>query len=232
MLYNRHMDNKNNNGVIQGLEGHYDFDSIKEGGGLTINGKTVGQDPSNFERSEIYKKNFDKMGNGTENIKIIKNFISDIECNLLTDLIHRFGKVQEFPVQWDNEFKPTVTRKTYTNLPSVLKYVPLVQNELEKEYGFPVKNKSVSVARWDAGDNLGLHVDDLGTTSTNHMATLIYINNDYEGGEIVFPTHNNFTHKPVMGDLIMFPGNQNYPHEVLTITSGMRYSIPMWFEFV
>lgn len=230
MVYNRDMND--NNGVIKGLEDHYDFNSLKPGSqGLVVNGKVVGQDPSNFQRSEIYKQNFDKMGSGKENIKIIPNFLSDEECDILINLI-KMNKAKEFPVQWDNDFKPVITRKTYTDLSEIIKYVVPVQNLLEKEYGFPVINKSVSVARWDAGDKLELHVDDLGTTNTNHMATLIYLNNDYEGGEIVFPTHNNFKYRPTKGDLIMFPGNYHYPHEVETITSGSRYSIPMWFQFV
>lgn len=228
MVYNRIM---NDNHGVAGLERHYDFQSLKKDKPLIIEGKIVGQHPDSFDRSEIYKQNFEKMGSGKENIKIVNNFISDSECTVLIDFIKKFAKAQEFPVQWDNGFNPTVTRKTYTNLGTAFKYVPLVQDILEKEYGFAVKNKSVSVARWDAGDSLDLHVDDLGTTNTNHMATLIYLNDDYEGGEIVFPTHN-FSFRPKMGDLIMFPGNMHYPHKVNKIISGVRFSIPMWFEFV
>jgi hypothetical protein len=227
IVYNRDMNN--DNGVAQGLEEYYDFKSIKSNvEGLTINGKIVGQDPSNFERSELYKKNFEKMGNSKENIKIIENFISDAECDVLVTLTKRI-KPKEFPVQWDHNFKPVVIRKTYVDLP-VRIYVPIVQEALEGTYEFPVINRSVSIARWDAGDKLDLHVDDLGTTNYNHMATLIYLNDDYEGGEIVFPTHD-FSYRPKMGDLIMFPGNMHYAHEVRTITSGSRYSMPMWFEF-
>jgi len=30
----------------------------------------------------------------------------------------------------------------------------------------------------------------------------------------------------------MFPGNMHYAHEVKTIISGVRWTVPMWFEFV
>jgi len=229
MVYNKDMNN--DNGVIKGLEEHYDFEAINpKEKGFSVNGKIVGQDPSNFERSELYQKNFEKMGNKRENIKVIKNFLSDEECDILLNLTKK-TQAKEFAVQWDHNFRPIATRKTYTDIKAVSMYVPLVKDVLEKEYGFPVENKSVSIARWDTGDKLDLHVDDLGTTKTNHMATLIYINNDFEGGEIIFPTHN-FIYKPEKGDLIMFPGNYYYPHEVATITSGTRFSLPMWFEFV
>jgi Rps23 Pro-64 3,4-dihydroxylase Tpa1-like proline 4-hydroxylase len=213
-------------------EGHYDFSEIrKENDALIIHGKSVGQNPDTFERSQIYKQNFEKMGNGVENIKVIENFISEKECTILIDLINKFGEAEVIPVQWDSDFNPTITRKTYSNLRIADKYVPMVQNILEKEYGFPVQNKSAFFARWDEGDKLDLHVDDLGPTNYNHMATLIYLNDNYEGGEIEFPTHN-FSHKPKTGDLIMFPGNMYYSHEVKTIVSGIRWTIPMWFEFV
>lgn len=209
----------------------WDFDAIKLNNVLVIDGKVVGQHPDDFDRSEIYKKNFEKIGNDAKNIKIVKNFISDRECKLILDFLNNFLTPDEHPVQWDQNFEPTITRKTYPHVKLVDRYIPLVQDLLEKEYGFPVKNKNTFVGRWDAGDKLDLHVDDLGTTNTNHMATLIYLNSDYEGGEIFFPTHN-VSHKPQAGDLIMFPGNMHYAHEVKTITSGSRFSIPMWFEFV
>jgi hypothetical protein len=206
----------------------YNFEDLKSNHPYIVEGQVVGQHPDGFKRS--YQKNFDKMGNDVSNIKIIKNFVSDKECKILINYITKILTPQEYPVKWDEHLQPIVTRKSYTNVEPTYKYVPLVQELLEKEYGFPVKNKNVFVGRWDAGDKLELHVDDLGTTSTNHMATLIYLNSDYEGGEIVFPTHN-LSHKPEAGDLIMFPGNMHYAHEVKTITSGSRFSIPMWFEF-
>lgn len=209
----------------------YDFDALKLNNVLVVEGQVVGQHPNDFDRSEIYKRNFEKMGNDVKNIKIIKNFISEKECEIFMKYLNNFSKPDEYPVKWDQNLEPIITRKSYVDVKFVHKYIPLVQNLLEKEYGFPVINKSAFVGRWDAGDRLDLHVDDLGTTSTNHMATLIYLNSDYEGGEIVFPTHN-LSHKPQAGDLIMFPGNMHYAHEVKTITSGSRFSIPMWFEFI
>ncbi len=231
MVYNEYM-NAENSFVGMKKEGHYDFSEIKQNNdALIIHGKSVGQNPDSFDRSDSYKQNFEKMGNGVENVKVIENFLSEKECQILIDLINRFGKAEELPVQWDADLNPTIVRKTYSNLRIADKYVPMVQELLEKEYGFPVKNKSAFFARWDAGDKLELHVDDLGPTNTNHMATLIYLNDDYEGGEIDFPTHK-LSHKPKTGDLIMFPGNMHYAHEVKTIISGVRWTVPMWFEFV
>lgn len=213
-------------------KGYFDFTEMsKDQDALIIEGKSVGKSPDTIERSDNYKENFAKIGNGIENIKVVKNFLSDRECQMIIGITKRMGDLEEFPVQWDSDFKPTVTRKSYSNLSLPYQYVEKVQQLLEKEYSVKVRNKTAFIAKWDVGDVLHLHVDDLGPTNTNHMATLIYLNDNYEGGEIDFPTHK-LSHKPKTGDLIMFPGNMHYAHEVKTIISGSRWTLPMWFEFV
>jgi hypothetical protein len=49
---------------------------------------------------------------------------------------------------------------------------------------------------------------------------LLYINDDYEGGEIHFP-NENVTIKPEAGSVVIFPSN--LLHEVKTVISGNRY---------
>jgi predicted 2-oxoglutarate/Fe(II)-dependent dioxygenase YbiX len=62
----------------------------------------------------------------------------------------------------------------------------------------------------------------------NDIATLIYLNNDYSGGEIYFPEYD-ISHKPEPGDLLCFPDNPDYVHGVSSISNGVRYTIPRWF---
>jgi hypothetical protein len=62
----------------------------------------------------------------------------------------------------------------------------------------------------------------------NDIATLIYINNNYSGGDIYFPEYN-ISHKPEPGDLLTFPDNPDYVHGVRAISDGIRYTTPRWF---
>ena len=64
----------------------------------------------------------------------------------------------------------------------------------------------------------------------NHIASVYYINDDYEGGEINFPDHN-LNIKPKANSLIIFPGNENYVHEVRKIIDKDRYTSSMWFQY-
>jgi hypothetical protein len=50
---------------------------------------------------------------------------------------------------------------------------------------------------------------------------VIYLNNDYSGGEIRY-TQKNIIHKPLEGSLICHPASKDYEHEVLKIKSGER----------
>jgi predicted 2-oxoglutarate/Fe(II)-dependent dioxygenase YbiX len=54
------------------------------------------------------------------------------------------------------------------------------------------------------------------------------LNDDFEGGEFAF-FDRELKYKLAKGDAIMFPSNFMYPHEVLPVTKGTRYSIVTWF---
>lgn len=57
------------------------------------------------------------------------------------------------------------------------------------------------------------------------VSAVIYVNDDYDGGEIQFPRLNNYTHKPSVGDIAIFPSNYIYEHASLPMKSGTKYSV-------
>lgn len=65
--------------------------------------------------------------------------------------------------------------------------------------------------------------------STRLLSALLYLNDDYEGGEIEFP-NSNVRFKPEAGSVVMFPSNFLYIHQVHPITKGTRYSLPNWYH--
>jgi hypothetical protein len=54
------------------------------------------------------------------------------------------------------------------------------------------------------------------------------LNDDFEGGEFAF-FDQEFKYKLKKGDALMFPSNFMYPHEIMEVTKGTRYSIITWF---
>lgn len=54
------------------------------------------------------------------------------------------------------------------------------------------------------------------------------LNDDYEGGEWGF-FNRDIVMKVPKGSAILFPSNFMYPHEIMPVTKGTRYSIITWF---
>ncbi len=52
------------------------------------------------------------------------------------------------------------------------------------------------------------------------------LNDDYEGGELIMFEDKKIDTKK--GDLLIFPSNFLYPHEVTPVTKGVRYSYVSW----
>lgn len=55
---------------------------------------------------------------------------------------------------------------------------------------------------------------------TPSLTAILYLNDDYEGGEINF-VHDDLCIKPKAGSMVVFPSSKQ--HEVLEITNGNRY---------
>jgi hypothetical protein len=188
-----------------------------------IDGIGVGRDPQSIKRTETYRINFDKIGNSSENIKVFSNFMSIEICEEILS-------IKGSPNKNDNEFWSNRVHEN-AQITSIAKpFRDKIISVIEKEYSISVSPKNEpGVVHWGPGVEMGLHVDDLGKESY-HMASLIYLNEDYDGGEIYFQTHD-VTIKPKTGDLVMFPGNLNYAHKVLPVLRGDRYTMPFWFNY-
>ena len=63
------------------------------------------------------------------------------------------------------------------------------------------------------------------------LASLFYINDDYEGGELYFP-HQDIQFKPKVGAAYFFPGDMNYIHGVTEVKSGIRYTVPFFWTIL
>lgn len=113
--------------------------------------------------------------------------------------------------------------------------VSIINSYARKVYDFVLENypgpfadfdeNTTHIARFSSGRGMHEHFD---SSRPNDIATLVYLNDDYEGGEIYFPEYG-ISIKPEPGDLLTFPDNPNFVHGVRPITSGVRYTTPRWF---
>lgn len=59
------------------------------------------------------------------------------------------------------------------------------------------------------------------------LSMLIYLNDDFEGGELSF-YNLNYQVRPRAGAAVMFPSGHRYLHQAETVTKGIRYAIVSW----
>jgi hypothetical protein len=74
------------------------------------------------------------------------------------------------------------------------------------------------------GQEFKIHADH-GPHYNTTVSIVVYLNNDYEGGEIQFPRLDNLTYTPKVGDIAVFPSNYIYEHASLPMKSGTKYCI-------
>lgn len=61
------------------------------------------------------------------------------------------------------------------------------------------------------------------------FTSIIYLNDDYAGGELHFPQHNGFEIKPKKGTMLIFSGTIDNMHGIREITNGTRYThVTFW----
>lgn len=64
---------------------------------------------------------------------------------------------------------------------------------------------------------------------TKHFSSLIYLNEDYKGGELWFPQYDGLTITPEKGMLVAFRGDENTLHGVKMVTEGIRYTVSLFW---
>lgn len=84
-----------------------------------------------------------------------------------------------------------------------------------------------TLLRYQEGEFYKQHTDNF-LKSPRIISCSFSLNDDYAGGEWGFFDRNIVMRVP-KGSAIMFPSNFMYPHEIMPVTNGVRYSIITWF---
>lgn len=73
------------------------------------------------------------------------------------------------------------------------------------------------------------------TSPWRKFVAITYLNDDYEGGDLVLDTvlderGKPLVLRPIAGSMIIFPSDQRFPHEVTPVTKGVRRSVVAWYD--
>jgi hypothetical protein len=129
--------------------------------------------------------------------------------------------------------------------------------EICKDYGLSIKDnsqpifdKSFNIRRYKIGGGIGPHFDQGYDSNTSKYTLVMYLNNNFEGGEISFSLSDytdssklpdiddnynsakekneiNFGIKPKAGSTIIFPSSPPYRHTAHSVISGYKYIVQL-----
>lgn len=68
-------------------------------------------------------------------------------------------------------------------------------------------------------------------TLDRDISLVWYLNDDFEGGELVFPPFD-LSIRPEAGMVVTFPSTHEFAHAARPVTSGMRYVVATWMAAV
>jgi len=119
----------------------------------------------------------------------------------------------------------------------VMEKIDYCLKEYIETYKFPwfssiTGRTEVRFNKYEVGTRMRQHMDNIttifdGTRKGSPTLTVLgMLNEEYEGGEFVIMEDLVIPFK--RGDIVIFPSNFLYPHEVLPVTKGTRYSFVSW----
>lgn len=179
-------------------------------------------------------------------IVVVDDFLSPVEAEILTKI------ATEDESLWDGsndgsglkEWYGNQLRVTYENLGQNYNYVKSLLDSIQdrsvdifsKEYGRQdFEYLAINSISRRIGPGLGVHTDEIHPDHPQYNPNekiithgfVVYINDDYEGGEIFYP-QKDISIKPKALSLVMHPGNKEYEHGVKEVFKTNRYSLSWW----
>ena len=162
------------------------------------------------------KLNIKTLTQNGDVVHLIKNFLPLKECSRW---------VENIPSpKLDPRFKAWQDRVTTITEYPIVKHL---SQFLEASFKIPLKIQEAQTQIWQEQSSSPLHNHfDQGRGATRYNS-LIYLNNNYEGGE--FYTQGGIRLKPEVGMLTFFDG-QKIHHGVSPITKGHRFTLIFYWK--
>ena len=158
----------------------------------------------------------DKITSRGDEVYVLKNFISSEECDTYFKKIKDIG-YQPKRLPWSDRIVPITTDPI----------VEKVTNFLNKRFNLKLKIESAQLQNHHVNSFAGLHVHDHNGREHIVYNSLIYLNDNFEGGQFI--TRNGIIIKPEKGMLTFFNGQTVY-HGVNRVLNKDRKTIIFWWK--
>lgn len=196
------------------------------------------------------------FGDSPEMIGSIEDFLTSDELQLLNNFIrsnetwdksethyNEDGTVIYDSGYWDGRVAtyPSINKTSPEAIHTIQEIVKRLKTKIDSFFNVDASPTSPALVRWLPGNFQMPHADKELHEGENRgksndfpwydIATIIYLNEDYEGGELYFP-NQGIEFKPKAGGAYFFPGDMNYIHGIKEITSGIRYTCPFFWTIL
>lgn len=225
------------------------FDKAKTKEESMLNGGVINDNraslmPQTVKPAEPNKINFpEKL---EDYIVVFENILSDDLCDRILKEYDNFTEFNPARVGENNEVDLSVRNVgiIHTSHQAIMNKNPSVRYQLDKEIfqaagkailsfnqKFPMceikEDSGYDLLKYEAGQHYMQHVDSF-KQHPREVSCSFALNDDYEGGEFAF-FNKKLKYKLKKGSVLMFPSNFMFPHEVMPVTKGTRWSIITWF---
>lgn len=190
------------------------------------------------------------FGNNIDNIIVQKNFVDKQDLKEIKNFLPKINKwIDAGENQYAEDGTCTYNAEYWKDRqcsgPIIMELNPHIYNIIDK-YIFKMKilleeyfhvelySRPPVLVRWFSGLEQKPHADkQLNDGSPNPFPTydlnsLIYYNNEFEGGELYYPDYD-LVIKPEPGLAVAHPGDIYYLHGVKKIISGERWTTPSFY---
>ena len=178
----------------------------------------------------------------TEAIVEIKNVIRPDFIKRIIPLINKKAK-KKLGIETGLDTKERNVKGYHLNstTPTNLFYWNYIKKEIERLYIFykgkfpkmqSLKINQIDLLKYPCGGKYEIHTDHF-TTANRVLSVIMNLNDDYEGGDLIFFDQKDKEVKKIkldIGSIVFFPSNFMYSHCIQPITKGTRYSIVAWLQ--
>lgn len=172
-------------------------------------------------------------------IKIIENFMDQEDADRLIKYIET-NKLNKDKFVYTEYLKTVESQQAQSQVPEHFSindhlevkdlYIKYANKFIEECKIFFKNSKGIGLyAQWltmyGIGNELPRHVDNHYGAEEINFSAVIYLNDDFSGGELLLEDFG-YLHKPKALSIIIF--HPTYWHEIKPILSGKRYAMPIW----
>ena len=112
-----------------------------------------------------------------------------------------------------------------------LNYISRYAQDLQLSDFFIKGITDLQILKYEKGGFYNWHIDHAGEVIPRSISCIMFLNNDYRGGDLMFRDpqgKNEMSVIPKPGRLVIWPSCFMYPHTVKPVEEGIRYTVVSW----